>query len=105
VFAAAEHGYCSISWRHRVLAGCTVRLRLLASVLVVPHRAHANCENDFTSTCCRTVAHPRAGTGWMKEEFALLGAPFADRGKATDEYLEAFRELWTRTHPPIAAST
>ena len=35
----------------------------------------------------------------MKEEFALLGAPFADRGKATDEYLEAFRELWTKDAP------
>jgi alkanesulfonate monooxygenase SsuD/methylene tetrahydromethanopterin reductase-like flavin-dependent oxidoreductase (luciferase family) len=35
----------------------------------------------------------------MKEEFALLGAPFENRGKVTDEFLEAFRELWTKDTP------
>jgi len=40
-----------------------------------------------------------AGAGWMKEEFELLGAPFEDRGRITDESLEAFRELWTKENP------
>ena len=39
------------------------------------------------------------GSGWMKEEFGLLGAPFEDRGRATDEYIEAFKELWTKDRP------
>jgi hypothetical protein len=26
-----------------------------------------------------------AGAGWMKEEFELLGVPFEDRGRLTDE--------------------
>src|SRR5215471_5096687 len=39
------------------------------------------------------------GAGWMREEFALLGAPFAERGTVTDEYLEAFKALWTQQRP------
>src|SRR6266567_4427207 len=40
------------------------------------------------------------GAGWLEEEFEALGAPpFAERGKATDEYLQAFRELWTKDKP------
>src|SRR4029453_14223130 len=102
VFAAAEHGHCfdqlaTIAF----LAGCTERLRLLTSVLVVPHRPAV-----LTAKMLATIdvlANGRlivgAGAGWMKEELELLGAPFEGRGKLTDEYLEAFRELWTKDAP------
>jgi probable F420-dependent oxidoreductase len=40
------------------------------------------------------------GVGWMKEEFDNLQAPpFNDRGRVTDEYIRAFRELWTKDNP------
>jgi probable F420-dependent oxidoreductase len=40
------------------------------------------------------------GVGWMKEEFDNLQTPpFEDRGKVTDEYIKAFRELWTNDNP------
>lgn len=35
------------------------------------------------------------GAGWMREEFELLDAPFADRGKRVVEMVELMRELWT----------
>jgi alkanesulfonate monooxygenase SsuD/methylene tetrahydromethanopterin reductase-like flavin-dependent oxidoreductase (luciferase family) len=35
----------------------------------------------------------------MQEEFRLLGAPFEDRGRATDEYIQAFKALWTEERP------
>ena len=36
----------------------------------------------------------------MSEEFEALGVPpFAERGAVTDEYLDAFRELWTKDDP------
>jgi probable F420-dependent oxidoreductase len=102
VFAAAEHGHCfdqlaTIAF----LAGCTERLRLLTSVLVVPHRpavltAKILATIDVLSNGRLIVG---AGAGWMKEEFALLGAPFEARGKVTDEALAAFRELWTKDAP------
>ena len=36
----------------------------------------------------------------MKEEFEAVGAPpFEDRGRVTDEYLQAFKILWTEENP------
>jgi probable F420-dependent oxidoreductase len=102
VFSAAEHGHCFDQLATvAFLAGCTERLRLLTSVLVVPHRpamltAKMLATIDVLSNGRLIVG---AGAGWMKEEFALLGASFEDRGKLTDEYLEAFRELWTKDAP------
>lgn len=33
------------------------------------------------------------GAGWLAEEFAALGVPFADRGQRTDDYIRALRVL------------
>src|SRR5262245_52791884 len=36
----------------------------------------------------------------MSEEIALLGGPpFAQRAQASEEYIQAFRELWTAEKP------
>jgi probable F420-dependent oxidoreductase len=42
------------------------------------------------------------GAGWVPEESAALGVPFAERGAMTDEYLAAMRELWTSPAPSFA---
>jgi Luciferase-like monooxygenase len=40
------------------------------------------------------------GVGWMSEEIALLGGPpFAERAQASEEYIQAVRELWTAEKP------
>jgi probable F420-dependent oxidoreductase len=40
------------------------------------------------------------GVGWMEEEFQALNAPpFAERGAVTNEYIQAFKELWTADNP------
>jgi probable F420-dependent oxidoreductase len=39
------------------------------------------------------------GVGWLKEEFEALGVPFDDRGRRTDEYMRALRELWGADTP------
>jgi alkanesulfonate monooxygenase SsuD/methylene tetrahydromethanopterin reductase-like flavin-dependent oxidoreductase (luciferase family) len=40
------------------------------------------------------------GAGWLQAEFdAVVGPPFAARGRVTDEYLGAFRRLWTEEAP------
>ena len=36
------------------------------------------------------------GGGWMTEEFAALGTPYAERGKVSDECLRVMRETWTK---------
>ena len=84
------------------LAGCTKRVRLLTSVMVVPHRqpvlaAKMLATADILSGGRIIVG---CGAGWMKEEFEAVGAPdFKERGRVTDEYIEAFKELWTKDRP------
>ena len=87
------------------LAGKTTRIRFLTSVMVVPHRPAV-----FTAKILSTadvLSGGRilvgVGVGWLEEEFEALGAPpFPERGKVTDEYLQAFRELWTKPEPRFA---
>ena len=84
------------------LAGQTHTIRLVTSVMIVPHRsplvaAKALATLDVLSKGRLIVG---IGVGWMREEFEALGLPpFADRGAVTDEYLRAFKELWTSDNP------
>ncbi|MDE2900462.1 MAG: TIGR03619 family F420-dependent LLM class oxidoreductase, partial [Chloroflexota bacterium] len=40
------------------------------------------------------------GAGWLREEFEAIGAPdFDRRGAVTNEYIRAFKELWTSDAP------
>lgn len=84
------------------VAARTTRLRLVTSVMVVPHRpavlaAKVLATIDLLSEGRLTVG---CGAGWLAEEFAALGAPaFAERGAVTDEHLAAFRALWTMATP------
>ena len=84
------------------LAGVTENIRLVTSVMIVPYRNPLLCAKmlatlDMLSKGRLIVG---AGVGWMQEEFELLDAPpFAERGAATDEYLQAFIELWTADTP------
>jgi probable F420-dependent oxidoreductase len=84
------------------LAAKTSRIRFLTSVMVVPHRpailtAKILSTIDVLSGGRLIVG---VGAGWLKEEFQALGAPpFGERGKVTDEYILAFRELWTSDEP------
>jgi probable F420-dependent oxidoreductase len=83
------------------LAGCTQRLKLLTSVAVVPYRPAVLTAKLFMTADVLSGGRVIAGigTGWMREEFEALGTPpFAERGAVTDEYLEAFRALWTQEH-------
>jgi len=84
------------------LAGHTHAIRLVTSVIIVPHRpplvaAKALATLDVLSKGRLIVG---IGVGWMREEFEALGLPpFAERGAVTDEYLRAFKELWTSAQP------
>jgi probable F420-dependent oxidoreductase len=84
------------------LAARTERLQLLTSVMVVPQRqpvltAKMLATVDILSGGRLIVG---CGVGWLKEEFEALGAPpYAERGRATDEYIDAFKALWTEEAP------
>ncbi len=102
VWSASEHGHCFDQLATLAfIAGCTEKLRLLTSVMVVPHRPVIQTAKMLATI--DVLSNGRlilgVGAGWMEEEFKLLGAPFEDRGRATDEYIEAFKELWTKDRP------
>jgi probable F420-dependent oxidoreductase len=80
------------------IAGKTRRLRLVSSVMILPHRnpvvtAKMLATIDVLSNGRVTVG---AGVGWMREEFRALATPdFDRRGAVSDEYLRIFKTLWT----------
>jgi probable F420-dependent oxidoreductase len=84
------------------LAGATQRIRFVTSVMIAPYRnpiltAKMLASLDVLSQGRVIVG---LGVGWMKEEFENLKAPpFNERGRVTDEYIRAFRELWTKDNP------
>ena len=84
------------------VAGQTETVRLLTSVLVLPHRspvptAEALASLDYLSGGRLSVG---CGAGWMKEEFEAVGAPpHPERGRVADEYILVFKELWTNDDP------
>lgn len=84
------------------LAGATARIRFATSVMIAPYRNAILTAKMLSSL--DVLSNGRVivglGVGWMKEEFEALQAPrFEDRGKVTDEYIKAFRELWTSDNP------
>ena len=84
------------------VAAKTSKLRLVTSVMVVPHRpavltAKILATIDVLSEGRLTLG---VGAGWCREEFEAIGTdPFDERGAVTDEYLLACRALWTNEDP------
>lgn len=84
------------------LAGQTQRIRLTTSVLVLPyHHPVAIAKRygtlDLISNGRLTLG---VGVGSLKEEFELIGAPWAGRGALVDDTLRALRAIWGR---PVAS--
>jgi probable F420-dependent oxidoreductase len=82
------------------LAGCTEKIILGMSVMVLPYRhplywAKIATTIDQLSTGRLIMG---VGVGWMEEEFAALNAPFKERGKVSDEQLRMLGGLWRDEH-------
>jgi probable F420-dependent oxidoreductase len=84
------------------LAAKTKTLGLVLSVMVVPHRPAVLAAKQLATIDILSGGRLAVGigAGWMREEFeALQTEPFDERGAVTDEYLLAFKELWTSDDP------
>src|SRR5207244_5049464 len=77
------------------LAGCTERVRLGVSVVVLPYRNPLYWAKVVTTIDALSAGRfvLGVGIGWMQEEFAALGASFEDRAAAADEQLEIWNVL------------
>lgn len=78
-------------------AAHTTRLRLHTNILVLPYR------NPFLTAKSVAVLEVASGgrmilgvgSGYLEGEFAALGVDFRQRGKLTDEALEAMMQAWS----------
>jgi probable F420-dependent oxidoreductase len=84
------------------LAGITESPRLITAVAVIPYRGAMHTAKiaatiDVLSQGRMVLG---VGAGWLREEFEAVGAPpFEERGRVTDEWLQAFKILWTEDDP------
>ena len=80
------------------VAARTSSLSLGTGILIVPQRNPLVLAKELA-----TLDHLSggrmilgAGIGWLEEEFAALGVPFAGRGQRTEEAIAAMRALWSQ---------
>jgi probable F420-dependent oxidoreductase len=86
------------------IAGCTERVRLGTSVMVLGYRPPIQSAKLWATL--DYVSEGRAilgvGVGWMREEFEALGMPSDHRGGRGDEQLEIFEALFRQPTPSYA---
>ena len=82
-------------------AAVTERVKLGTTILVIPMRNPIVTAKQLASLDVLSGGRliVGVGSGWMEEEFQMLGAPFARRGARTDEYIKLFKALWTEENP------
>src|SRR2546428_6284718 len=83
------------------LAGQTQRIRLGASVIVLPYRSAlvaAKAEATVGQTAGGRFIFG-VGVGWDEAEFVDLRLPFRERGRLSDDYLRAIKAAWASDVP------
>jgi probable F420-dependent oxidoreductase len=83
------------------VAGAAARVRVGTSVLVIPQRNSLILAKQIATLDALSGGRVEigVGAGWMREEFDILGAPFADRAAVLDEYLALWQTVWTEAIP------
>jgi probable F420-dependent oxidoreductase len=82
-------------------AAVTTRVRLGTGIIILPQRNPLVLAKELASL--DTLSNGRlifgVGVGYLEPEFRALGAPFAQRGAVTDDYLAAMRAIWSQPRP------
>lgn len=78
------------------VAGATERLKLRTGILILPERNPVLFAKQLATLDAISGGRLELGIGigWLREEFEALGIPWRNRGKRTDECIEAMRALW-----------
>jgi probable F420-dependent oxidoreductase len=78
------------------MAAVTTRLRFLSDVLVVPLRDPFLLAKQLATLSILSGGRVvlGTGTGWLKEEFEIVGRGWTDRGKRMDEMLDIMVDFW-----------
>lgn len=78
------------------LSAVTTRLRFSNAVYLAPARPLIEVAKQVATAAALSDGRVALaiGTGWMREEFELLGQDFDNRGPRTTEMIDALRALW-----------
>ncbi|MFT5530070.1 MAG: putative F420-dependent oxidoreductase [Candidatus Poriferisodalaceae bacterium] len=83
------------------VAACTENLRLGITVLILPYRLPVVTAKQLATI--DVLSNGRlilgVGVGWMQEEAEVLGMPWDQRGRRSDEQLEIFETLFKDETP------
>lgn len=83
------------------VAAHTTTLKVGSGIIVLPLRNPVLLAKELASIDRVSDGRLIVGVaaGYIREEFAAVGVPFAHRHERTDDYLRALRALWTMDHP------
>lgn len=89
------------------MAAHTTTLKLATGILILPQRNPVVLAKEVATLDALSGGRMLLGVGigWLEEEFDVLGVPFADRARRTDEYVEAMRALWSQDLPSFSGET
>ena len=78
------------------VAGLTSKIKLGTGVMILPQRHPFYVAKEMATLDLMSAGRAilGIGSGWCAEEFAALGLDFHQRGKRTDEAMQALRVLW-----------
>jgi len=79
------------------VAALTQRIRLATGVLILPERNPVVLAKELATLDVLSGGRVICGVGigWLEEEFAAIGVPFADRAARAEEAIAALRALWS----------
>ena len=77
-------------------AAATREIRLATGILILPQRNPVVLAKELASLDALSGGRLQLGigVGWVREEAVAVGVDFENRGRRTDEYIEAMRALW-----------
>lgn len=86
------------------LAAHTTTIRLGTGIIILPQRNPLVLAKELASLDVLSGGRLifGIGIGYLKAEFDAIGAPFADKGARTEEYLKAMQAIWTMEKPSFA---
>jgi probable F420-dependent oxidoreductase len=82
-------------------AAVTTRVRLGTGIIILPQRNPLVLAKELASLDALSAGRLifGIGVGYLEPEFRALGAPYAERGAVTDDYLAAMRAIWSQAKP------
>ncbi len=86
------------------VAAVTKKIRLATGILILPQRHPAYVAKEVATLDVLSKGRVilGIGSGWLAEEFEVVGVPFHERGARTDEAIRALRSLWKAAPEPFS---